>query len=212
MQTLQAILADSPLLNETQQPSPPSPAETSRPTSSEALPNAWIERLFTRLSAMYGSKFAGMWAGADVTEVKRAWATGLAGYTAQELAAGLEACLAMAWPPTLPEFMRACRPPLEYETMFIHAAHGKFSPLTYWAAQRFGIYELRTKSYQYAEKRWKECIAQVQAWDEIPPIPETSRMALPAPGKTYSPEKARAAMEEIRKILGKDSPASPTSC
>ena len=34
-------------------------------STSEPLPTAWIEKLFERMAALYGSKFADMWRGTD---------------------------------------------------------------------------------------------------------------------------------------------------
>ena len=39
-------------------------------TSPQPLPTAWIERVFERLSALYGSKFADLWRGCDIEGVK----------------------------------------------------------------------------------------------------------------------------------------------
>ncbi len=82
---------------------------TSQPKSS-ALPEPWIERLFSRFEAMYGAKFADAWKGCDLSNVKRVWSDALGGYSRDELAAGAAGCMAKDWPPTLPEFLKLCRP------------------------------------------------------------------------------------------------------
>lgn len=79
--------------------------------SREPLPEAWIDRLFSRLHAMYGSKFAAMWQGTDPHEVKAVWAEELAGFREMPecLKAALQSFNESEWPPTLPQFLKACR-------------------------------------------------------------------------------------------------------
>lgn len=87
-----------------------------------ALPESWIERLFLRFSAMYGSKFADLWRGCDLASVKALWAEELAGYAADEIKRGIDCCKTRDWPPTLPEFLKLCRPPVDFERSFFEAA------------------------------------------------------------------------------------------
>lgn len=72
-----------------------------------ALPSAWVDKLFVRLAALYGRHWLEMWADVPMADVKDAWASGLAGRTGEELAAGLAKL--GKFPPTLPEFMEFCR-------------------------------------------------------------------------------------------------------
>lgn len=76
-----------------------------------ALPDDWIERLFSKLSALYGSKFSDLWRGTDAVEVKALWASKLAGFYQIPgcIKAALDACDDRPWPPTLPEFLGLCR-------------------------------------------------------------------------------------------------------
>lgn len=85
-------------------------SETS-PHTPSALPDAWIERLFGRLSCLYGAKFADLWAGVDVVEVKRTWGRKLVGFDLGVIKAAIEACedSEKGAPPTLPEFVALCR-------------------------------------------------------------------------------------------------------
>lgn len=78
----------------------------------EPLPAAWVDRLFSRFVAMYGSQKVGaMWADADRDEVKGVWADALGRYTGETLAAAVRGLIdsGSQWPPTLPEFSEACR-------------------------------------------------------------------------------------------------------
>lgn len=195
-----------------------SPARTdnSRPvkSSSTALPVEWIERLFTRLSGMYGSKFADLWRGCDLQSVKAIWAEDLAEFTTAELKRGLDACRTRVFPPTLPEFMNLCRPPLDYEQGFLHAVEQLRkretnqdvwkSPAVYWAAVRVGN-DLFAQPYAAMKSRWiaalDEAIAQVKS-GELPATVPLRREALPPPGRTMSREKARSNLAKIHEMLG----------
>ena len=81
------------------------------PASVRVLPDAWVERLFERLAALYGSRFADMWRGTDLENVKRTWAEKLGGFAQRPeiIKAALDACDDRPWPPTLPEFLGICR-------------------------------------------------------------------------------------------------------
>ena len=74
-----------------------------------ALPKHWIEALFAKMSAFYGSRFATMWSGSKPDEVQKAWAIELAKLSKQQLKAGSDALTAFAKPPNLPEFVAHCR-------------------------------------------------------------------------------------------------------
>lgn len=75
------------------------------------LPDAWIERLFDRLAALYGSKFADLWKNTDLQNVKATWAEKLGGFGDRPdiIRHALDACDDRPWPPTLPEFLGLCR-------------------------------------------------------------------------------------------------------
>ena len=77
----------------------------------KTLPAAWIDRIFAQLSAMYGSKFASMWADSNPQAVKAIWAEKLGGFldTPMAIKEALDSFDTEPWPPTLPEFLNACR-------------------------------------------------------------------------------------------------------
>ena len=77
----------------------------------DQLPEAWIDRLFARLSSMYGTKLSDLWRGSDPHEVKAVWAEKLAGFYDMPdcIKNALDACDDKPWPPTLPEFIALCR-------------------------------------------------------------------------------------------------------
>ena len=77
--------------------------------SPSALPDQWVERLFSRFEAMYGARFADAWKGCDLRNVKDIWAETLGAMSREELAAGVAGCMGKDWPPTLPEFVKLCK-------------------------------------------------------------------------------------------------------
>lgn len=166
-----------------------------------------MDRIFARLEAFYGARLADAWKGSDVAAVKRVWAEELAAYTADEVRKGLDACRARDWPPTLPEFLKACRPPLDYEAAFLEAVEqmrlrdeGKDKwtrGAAYWAAVRLGR-DLQTLPYVALKGRWHTALdaaaAQV-ASGELPAQVPVRTVSLPAPGGTS------ASKERVREHL-----------
>jgi hypothetical protein len=69
----------------------------------------WIERIFSKLTAIYGDEFTRNWRGIDSDEVKGEWASALGGFEAQDIAAALAECRAQPKAPNLPEFSAMCR-------------------------------------------------------------------------------------------------------
>jgi hypothetical protein len=92
------------------QPLPNSQGQTVtlRQLSTE-LQQGWIERLFSRLAALYGASFGRQWEGTNLADVKAVWAEKLGGFTAQHIGAALKSCDDRPYPPNLPEFIELCR-------------------------------------------------------------------------------------------------------
>lgn len=88
----------------------PAPNETS-PASQCALPDAWIEKIFLKLEGRYGTLFLDRWRGCDMGNVRQTWAEELAGFKDQpeRIAYALRSLSESQFPPTLPEFIAACR-------------------------------------------------------------------------------------------------------
>ena len=99
----------------------------------------------SEMRLMYGAKFGQQWQGLTPRELKDSWDQKLTGMTEAEIRAGLVACLSRDWPPTVPEFLRLCRPWLNPEVAYHEAVHGMSCrrrgemgnwshPAIYWAA------------------------------------------------------------------------------
>lgn len=175
-----------------------------------ALPSAWTEKLFTRLTTMYGNKFLDMWKGLDLYAVKQAWAEDLAGFSGEEIKRGLDWCKTQAWPPTLPEFMTACRHPIDPKTDWAEACEQMrirlqgnggdvwSRPQVYWAAVSIGWYDLNQTPWEQIKARWMNALENASTQD----IPEY-KAALPKPGQTTTTrEDAAKRLREIAKQTG----------
>lgn len=142
---------------------------------STVLPSAWIDRIFERLLAMYGRKFADMWGCVETGSLKATWAEALADLKPEEISRGLSACLTREWPPTLPEFRGLCRTVVSYETAFTEAAmrwpsrEGWTDPAHYWAAACFGR-DIGILPYASIKARWKDALDRAR--ENPRPIPE----------------------------------------
>lgn len=80
------------------------------------LPASWVEKIFARMTVVYGHAFLSRWAGLDLAAVKRSWGEELAGFAdhPHALSHGLEA-LPSDNPPTVLAFRDLCRPALRDE-------------------------------------------------------------------------------------------------
>lgn len=164
-----------------------------------------VDRLFARLGAFYGARFADMWRDADPVELKRIWAEELAGFTAEEIARGIDGCRTRDWPPTLPEFLKLCRPPLDYEAAFCEAAEQMYrrqqgedrwsDAAIYWAATWMGR-DVMAVPFEAVKGRWRanlDLARQAIRAGELPDVVPPRMTALPTPGATVaSADDARA--------------------
>ena len=71
--------------------------------------SAWVERLFERLTALYGNEFAGKYREVPAQRVKETWLDLLAPYTADQISRALNDCKGLKRAPNGPEFAEMCR-------------------------------------------------------------------------------------------------------
>lgn len=120
------------------------------------------------------------------------------------------------WPVVdVPVFLRLCSPIRDFESAFREAAaysqarlvgeRRRLShPAIYWAAERFGWFEVRNESWQGAKSRWSVALTEVLCWGEWPPF---DQRALPEAGKTTcTPGAHRAAMAKARGLIAASRP------
>jgi hypothetical protein len=155
----------------------------------------------------YGKKFSDQWGGADTDALIAHWSRELAGYSGAELKRGLDALSNRDWPPTLPEFKKLCRRPIDAATAYYEAVagvqarasgeYGKWShPAVYWAAMPLS-FDLKEQTYSQIKGRWEAALAEQMDKGEWPEIPQPM-IALPAPGKTKtSREEASQRLREL---------------
>ena len=176
-------------------------------TSTTALPETWVERLFERMLLDYGKKFSDQWGGAETNALIAHWARELAGYSGAELKRGLESLATRDWPPTLPEFKKLCRRPLDSTAAYYEAvtgvqarAAGKYGtwshPAVYWAAMPLA-FDLGSQTFSQIKPRWETALFEQMDRGEWPEIPQPM-VALPAPGKAKtSREEASQRLREL---------------
>lgn len=177
---------------------------------------------FAEMTLLYGSRFGQQWAGLTPREIKAAWNQRLANFTPAEIRRGLDACAALDWPPSLPEFMRLCRPALNAEAAYHEAVAGMVArsrgergdwshPGIYWAAVRVTSHDLLSVGWQAIRGRWEAALRDVMAKGQWAAVPDPAP-ALPAPGKSLlTPEQQREAMGQVRGLAAAASPEGAAS-
>ena len=75
------------------------------------MPDGWIEKIFSKFEARYGSLFLDRWRGCNIANVRATWAEELANFEDKPECIGhaLKVLATSKFPPTLPEFLEACR-------------------------------------------------------------------------------------------------------
>jgi len=182
--------------------------DVTNPSSSTLTPlQAWVEKLLHYQLICYGKRFTDQWCMTSTAELIDVWADELQGMTHAELKRGKEALSTRDWPPTLPEFKRMCRPPVDALKAYYEAVagvqarfageHGTWShSAIYWAAMPMAV-ELREQPYSAVKARWESALADQLGrgeWEDIP----APMLQLTAPGQsTTSSAKAREAIKHL---------------
>lgn len=139
---------------------------TSLPSLS-ALPDGWIERIFQRLEGRYGSLFLDRWKGCDVANVKATWSDELAGFADRPdcITYALRSLSDQPFPPTLPEFIAACRRAPVAEKQ--QALPYRPDPERAKAAAGRLSQQMRGKSEEYDPLLWARCPKSQKALDYV---------------------------------------------
>ncbi|MFZ6690245.1 hypothetical protein [Undibacterium sp. SXout20W] len=157
-------------------------------TFDHGVPEAWLvwtQKLFKYMEACYGNRFLDMWINSDLDAVMHVWAVKLMQMTADELRRGRASLDSRDWPPTLPEFIKMCRPGLDPQVAYYEALEqGRAreegreniwsSPAIYWAWRSVGAFEFRNQSYQTLRVRWEKALADELGKGNWEPIPLTA--------------------------------------
>lgn len=180
---------------------------TNQRSSTSTPLQAWVEKLLHHMLLSYGKKFTDQWSVTDSDELLAFWVNGLAGYTPTELKRGRDALEDRPFPPTLPEFKKLCRRPLDPTAAYFEAVtgvqaraageYGKWShPAVYWAAMPLS-FDLANQAQTQIKARWEAALNEQLDKGEWPEIPQPM-IALAAPGKTKtSREEAEQRLREL---------------
>lgn len=188
------------------------------PTTSTALPAAWIERLFERFAQAYGTdKVASMFRGQEVYAAKTYWAEELAGLTARELSAGFDATKVAhpTWPPTLFEFRALCRPPLDPEIAFNEAVRGaqaRREGLTgewshraiYWAMVDCSAFDVLNHSWSQIKGRWTRMLDARIRDPNLPAVPDAPKQLTDERPPQAEPAKLEAVAARVGALATND--------
>lgn len=160
-------------------------------TSTNPIPEKWIDALFTKMLMLYGNKFSDMWRNLDLNLIKSLWAEELGKLTRDEFAKGANLLIEQEWPPTLPQFIKLCRPVIDFTAAYYEALNGVLArekgemgqwsnPAIFWASTKIGAFDFKNQSYSTIKARWEKALQDEiskGAWEAIP----QARIALPAP-------------------------------
>ncbi|MBV6447265.1 replication protein P [Nitrosomonas sp.] len=179
-----------------------------------------IDYLFERLDLLYPKRWRDQFESPGQMESwRQCWGEELdeQGITFEEVKQGLKRCITMYdWPPSFPEFIKACRPSIDYERAFLEAVEQMrlrdnskdrwSNPAIYWAAVKLGS-DLKNNPYQSIKVRWKEALDKTieEVRSGIFPSTIPPRLtALPSPGRSsVSQEEAKKRFAEIHEILSR---------
>jgi hypothetical protein len=145
------------------------------------LPRTWIEKIFHKMLLDYGKKFVDQWGNIDLEDLLAHWANELSGYSGKEIQGGLTRMAQNDWPPSLPEFKKMCRPPINVLAAYHEAVHGLLKrkyghpcewshPAIYWAATPMA-FELESQTFAQVRHRWEMALTKELAHEQWPPIP-----------------------------------------
>ena len=160
-------------------------------TSTNPIPEKWIDALFTKMLMLYGNKFSDMWRNLDLNSIKALWAEELGKLTRDEFAKGANLLIEQEWPPTLPQFIKLCRPAIDFTVAYYEALNGIAArekgemgewshPAIFWASTKIGAFDFKHQGYSAIKVRWEKALQDELnkgAWEDIP----MARIALPAP-------------------------------
>lgn len=204
----------------------PTAKQSTSPLSAWIDPNpkldgvALIDHLFNKLDGLYPHRWRSAFANQHaIANWRQAWAEGFAeeGVTMAEIKRGIAECRRMYdWPPSFAEFVKVCRPALDYERAFIEAVEQMRKretggdnwslPAIYWAAVKLGS-DLSAYPYPSIKGRWMaaldEAIEGIRT-GKLPAAVPQRREALPAPGQcSVPPEVAKQRLANIRDMLAR---------
>lgn len=151
-----------------------------------------MAHLFNRMNGTYPNKWRiNFRDNQAIEDWELAWAEAFddEGITPQDVALGIKNCRRMyEWPPSLPEFLKACRPNLIPDVAFFEAVRGMQArsgqeqigewshPAIFHAAVMIGQHDMLNLSYQQLKIRWEKALSEQLALGQWPDIPEVTKL------------------------------------
>ncbi|WP_248322009.1 replication protein P [Caballeronia sp. Sq4a] len=170
-----------------------------------------MDHLFNRLDGMYPNRWrAAFQSEQAIANWRDSWAEAFDedGVTTQMISDGIRACRKhYDWPPSVSEFIKACKPPLDIDAAVYEAIdqmrarqHGKdvwSNPAIFWAAVKVGEYDVISQTVSQLKPRFEAALKKVLEAGDIQPVPARVP-ALAAPGAAESTrEYGRQRLDEL---------------
>lgn len=162
----------------TQAKKSPAPTEHSTKASRSELPEPYVEKLFARMSAIYGHKFNSLFRDEKALKLgKREWSTALAPLSDKQIGRGIQASRYLSdWNPNIPEFVRkACNLPDVHQCAARVIKRNNIDLVSYKITALIGSHNLKTLSdlnikkmvMGYYEDAYAEVLATVIGRDDV---------------------------------------------
>lgn len=172
-----------------------------------------MDHLFNRLDGAYPNRWKSSFKGEQaIANWRESWAEIFEeeGLSFEEVKFGLKECrVKYEWPPSIAEFVKACRPQVNYDAALYEAveqmrlrSEGRDewkNPAIFWAAVAVGEYDMLNMSHGQLINRFTHAYEKVIR-GKIDPVPARA-LSLPAPGKSYAaPEVVQREIEKVRAL------------
>jgi hypothetical protein len=167
--------------------------------------------LIERMRAFWGKSFTDKWATLEPGQMLDIWTKALSGVSEIEFRRGVAKLMEFERPPSLPEFLKACRPEVNPLNAYYEALEGCRSrergevgtwshPAIFWASVRVTAFELNTQSYSQIRQRWETALAAELAKDQWEPITAPLiQIAGPVKGKLSRESATKMIEQELMK-------------
>jgi len=134
-----------------------------------SLPEAWVDRIFTKLLLVYGHQFLSRWDGLNLADVKADWGHELAAFQQHHATIAYALENLPPKPPTVLEFREICRRGSFRTGQQAQIAHG-ITPADPERVRR-DVAELRGKVRKVDPRQWaRDLQAQHQAGANLTPL------------------------------------------
>jgi hypothetical protein len=141
-----------------------------------------VEDLFNKMQALYGAKFLEQWKDINLDALRQHWGSALDKMTPQQVQRGMASLELLDLPPTLPQFIKLCKPELDPQAAYLEAVVGIAAreqgdigqwsdPAIYWATTAIGAFDLKTRPYAQIRRRWESALEEARAHPHSEPIP-----------------------------------------